>query len=43
MLVEKDLNVFVISVLFIMISSLYIKDLGKVFFSCVLDRIPFIV
>ena len=42
-LVKNVLSVFAITVLFIMISSLYIKDFGKVFFSCVLERISFIV
>ena len=37
-LVKKVLNVFAITVLFITISSLDIKDLGKVFFSCVLEK-----
>ena len=38
-LVKQLLNVFVMSVLSLMISSLYVNDLGKVLFVCVLGRI----
>ena len=39
----KKLNVFAMAVLFVMTSALVIHDLGNVFFSCVLERILFIV
>ena len=38
-LVKQLLNVFEMSVLFLMISSLHENDLGKVLFVCVLERI----
>ena len=42
-LVKKLLNVFKMSVLFFTTFSLFINDLGKVFFSNVLEIILFIV
>ena len=42
-LVKQLLNVFSMTVLYDMISSLHINDLGKVLFVCVPKRILFIV
>ena len=39
-LVKYELNVFTIAVLSAMIFSLYMKELGNVFFLYVLERIP---
>ena len=42
-MVKKVLHMFAMNVLFVTTSSLFINDLGKVFFSSVLERILFIV
>ena len=39
----QKLNVFAMAILFVTTSALVIHDLGNVFFSCVLERILFIV
>ena len=39
----NKLNVFAMAVMFVTTSALVINDLGNVFFSCILERILFIV